>query len=203
MNLFKSLFTVLFISLIVVVSFAQKTVPDIEVKTLEGKSVSIQEYLKDGKATVISFWATWCSPCKKELNTISDVYEEWQEEYNMKLLAITIDNSRAIRKVKPMVDGFQWEFEVLSDVNEDLKKAMNFQTVPQTFVVDKDGNIVYSHSGYSPGDESELEDILAGLIAEDGDEEKEEVKKEKKKKNKKKKEKDDSDNDGEGENDED
>ncbi len=190
MNWFKTLFTVLTITLITTTSFAQKAVPDVEVKTLEGKSVNIQDYLEEGKVTVMSFWATWCSPCKKELNTIADYYPEWQEKYNMNLLAITIDNTRALRKVKPMVDNFGWEYTVLSDVNEDLKKAMNFQTVPQTFVVDQEGNVVYSHSGYTPGDEAGLEEVLAGLVMEEEEEPegiKEEVKEVKEGKKKKKK----------------
>ncbi len=140
--------------------FAQRTVPAIDVKTLSGKSVNIQDYTNDGKLTILSFWATWCSPCKKELNTIADYYEEWQDEYDVQLVAVTIDNARALRKVKPMVDNFGWDYIILSDQNEDLKKAMNFQTVPQTFVIDQDGKIVYTHSGYKPGDEAELEEVL-------------------------------------------
>lgn len=182
MKFVSSLLVFCFVALFSITAFAQKTVPEIDVKTLEGKSVNIQDYIEEGKITVLSFWATWCSPCKKELNTINDYYSEWQEKYNMNLLAITIDNTRAIRKVKPMVDNFGWEYTVLSDVNEDLKKAMNFQTVPQTFVVDQNGEIVYSHSGYTPGDEIELEEVIAGLV--DGGEEKEEKPKKKKKKKK-------------------
>lgn len=165
MKLIKTFVIFLFVSAIAVSASAQKIVPEIDVKTLEGKSVNIQEYTNNGKITVLSFWATWCSPCKKELNAISDVYEQWQEDYDMQLVAVTIDNSRALRKVKPMVDGFSWDYIVLSDVNEDLKKALNFQTVPQTFLIDQEGNIVYSHSGYSPGDENELEEKIAELAA--------------------------------------
>jgi len=169
MNLVKTFVTFLFVSVIAVTGFSQKTMPDVDVKTLDGKSVSIQDYTNNGKITVVSFWATWCSPCKKELNAIADVYEDWQDEYDMQLVAVTIDNSRAVRKVKPMVDGFSWDYIVLSDVNEDLKKALNFQTVPQTYLIDQQGNIVYSHSGYSPGDENELEDKIAELAKDNAD----------------------------------
>lgn len=165
MKLIKTFAIFLFVSAIAVSATAQKSVPAINVKTLEGKSINIQEYTNNGKITVLSFWATWCSPCKKELNAISDVYEQWQEDYNMQLVAVTIDDARALRKVKPMVDGFSWDYIVLSDVNEELKKALNFQTVPQTFLVDQEGNIVYAHSGYSPGDENELEEKIAALAA--------------------------------------
>lgn len=175
MNLAKTFVVFLFVSAMAVTGFAQSTMPDINVKTLDGKSVSIKDYTDNGKITVVSFWATWCSPCKKELNAIADVYEDWQDEYDMQLVAVTIDNSRAVRKVKPMVDGFSWDYIVLSDVNEDLKKALNFQTVPQTYLIDQNGNIVYAHSGYSPGDENELEDKIADLAEESEEEEVEAV----------------------------
>ena len=52
---------------------------------------------------------------------------------------------------------------MLSDQNQELQKALDFQTVPQTFIIDKEGNIVYDHAGYTPGDEYELEDKIKAL----------------------------------------
>ncbi|MCG8331427.1 MAG: TlpA family protein disulfide reductase [Chitinophagales bacterium] len=147
----------------VTVAFGQeksKTLPNVEVKTLDGQKINIQDYATNGKMTIMSFWATWCSPCKKELDAIADIYPDWQEEYDVEMLAITIDTQRALAKVKPMVESKGWEYTVLSDVNQDLRQALNFQTIPQTFLLDKDGNIIYSHSGYVPGDEYELEDKI-------------------------------------------
>lgn len=138
-------------------------VPNVNIKTLEGKVVNIQDYVGQGKITVMSFWATWCSPCKRELDAINDIYADWQEEYNVELLAITIDDARSMAKVPALVETKGWEYTILADSNEDLKKAMNFQTVPQTFLLDAEGNIIYSHSGYNPGDEIELEDKIAAL----------------------------------------
>lgn len=149
--------------LLSVSSFAGNGFPSIQVKTLDGKSVDIQEYLGKGKITVVSFWATWCSPCKKELDAIADMYPEWKEEYGVEFLAITIDNARALSKVPTMVSSKGWEYTILSDSNEDLKRALNFPTVPQTFLLDGEGNIVYTHQGYSPGDEYELEDHIVEL----------------------------------------
>ena len=138
-------------------------IPSVDIKTLEGKTVNIQDYIGQGKITVISFWATWCSPCKKELDAISDIYGEWQSEYNMELLAITVDDSRSLTKVPAMIETKGWEFTVLSDSKSDLRKALNFQAVPQTFLLDENGDIVYSHSGYTPGDEFELEEKIKAL----------------------------------------
>ncbi len=145
---------------------AQNSLPDVKVKSLKGESVNIKDYATNGKITVLSFWATWCSPCKRELDAISEVYHDWQEEYDMELVAVTIDNARALPKVKPMVETKGWEYTVLSDANEDLKRALNFQTVPMTFLLDQNGTIVYTHSGYNPGDEYELEDKIKALLTE-------------------------------------
>ena len=62
-----------------------------------------------------------------------------------------------------MVETKGWEYTILSDANEDLKRALNFQTVPMTFLLDQEGKIVYTHSGYNPGDEFELEDKIKEL----------------------------------------
>jgi len=156
------LLVVLFLG-ITTVGFSQSELPDITVKTLEGKAKKIQSYNTNGKITVLSFWATWCSPCKRELDAISDMYEDWQEDYNMELVAISIDNSRTFTRVKGMVQAKGWDYEVLSDIKQSLQQAMNFQDVPYTFIIDTNGKIVYTHSGYNPGDEDELEEKLKEL----------------------------------------
>lgn len=142
---------------------AVKTLPDVYVKKLNGQSVNIQTYGQNDKITVMSFWATWCTPCKRELDAIMELYPEWQDEFNVEVVAITIDNARALAKVGPLVSQKGWPFEVLSDVNQELQQALNFQAVPQTFVVDTNGEIVYEHTGYKPGDEYDLEDLLKEL----------------------------------------
>jgi len=140
------------------------TIPSVEVKTLDGKTVNIQDYIGNGKITVVSFWATWCSPCKRELDAIAEFYPDWQEEYNVELVAVTIDDSRSLAKVPAMIETKGWEYTVLADVKQELKKALNFQTVPQTFLLNQKGEIVHTHSGYSPGDEYELEEKIQALV---------------------------------------
>lgn len=163
MNLLR-LIAVLFFVGIASVSFAQnKTLPDVSVQELSGKKVDIQDYAENGKITVLSFWATWCVPCKKELDNIAEYYEDWQEDYNMELVAISVDNARSATKIKTVVDSKGWEYDVLSDKNGDLKRALNFQAVPYTMVIDQEGNIVYRHDGYVEGDEYELEELLKKL----------------------------------------
>ena len=110
---------------------------------------------------VISLWATWCVPCIKELDAISEVYQDWQDETEVSLIAISIDDARTVKRVKPMINGKGWDYTILLDTNNDVKRALGAATVPLTILV-KDGVIVYRHSGYAPGAEDELyEQILA------------------------------------------
>lgn len=139
------------------------TIPSVEIKTLDGKTVNIKDYIAKDKVTIVSFWATWCSPCKRELDAISDYYQEWQEEYDVELLAISIDDARSLAKIPALVETKGWEYTILADVKRELQKALNFQTIPQTFLLDKNGEIAYTHSGYSPGDEYELEEEIKKL----------------------------------------
>ena len=131
-------------------------IPSVKLKDIDGNSVNTAELSNDGKPMVISFWATWCAPCKKELNAIHEVYEDWQDETGVKVIAVSIDDARSATRVKPYVDAKGWEFEVLMDTNGDFKRSLNVNNVPQTFLVDGNGDIVWTHSGYSPGDEYEL-----------------------------------------------
>lgn len=142
----------------------ERKLPSVEVKTLEGKTVNIADYGTNDKMTIISFWATWCVPCKKELDAIAELYPDWVEDYDVELIAITTDNARSLPKVKPMVVEKGWEYTVLSDANQNLQRALNFQAVPHTLLIDKNGNIVYEHSGYKAGDEYELEDLIKELV---------------------------------------
>jgi cytochrome c biogenesis protein CcmG, thiol:disulfide interchange protein DsbE len=146
-------------------AFAQSKAPSVIVQTPDGQKVDFSTKIIPGKINVVSFWATWCGPCKKELNNLKPLYKEWQAAYNVNIVAVSIDDSRNFSKVKPYVDGQRWEFDVLVDTNSDLKRALNFQSVPHTTVFDANGVIVFEHDGYVEGDEFELEEELKKLVA--------------------------------------
>lgn len=141
-----------------------QTLPDLTLKDVNGKNKNVADYGKSGKITVISFWATWCTPCKKELTNINDnLLDEWRSKYNVQLVAVSTDNSKNVLKVKPFVDGQGWEFDCLLDVNEDLKRAINATIIPHTLLIDQNGRIVWTHTGYVEGDEFILEEQIKKL----------------------------------------
>ncbi len=138
--------------------------PAVDVKTLDGKTFSTGDIDNDGKPVIISFWATWCKPCVLELSTIAETYDEWQEETGVKLIAISIDDARNTSKVQPLVNGKDWDYEVYLDPNGDLKRAMNVNTVPHTFLLNGNKEVVYQHYSYAPGDEQHLYDKVKALL---------------------------------------
>jgi len=151
----------LILSLIIcVTSFAinaqDKTLPNITIKDLYGNNVNIQDIDNDGNPIILNFWATWCKPCKNELNNIDDLYQEWKDETNVKIIIVSVDDSRSSAKVKPYINSMGWTFEGLSDPNRQLARQLNVITVPHTFLINGDGKIVYEHKGYISGDEDEL-----------------------------------------------
>ena len=138
---------------------------NITIKALDGTSVQTSVIQNDGRPMIISFWATWCKPCNRELNTIKEVYEEWQEETGVKLVAVSIDDARSASRVKPHVDGNGWEYEVYLDQNQDFKRAMNVVNVPHTFVVNGKGEIVWQHTSFVEGSEEELLEVVRKAAA--------------------------------------
>ncbi len=138
---------------------AQTNVPDATLTTLNGKSVRLKNEIQKDKVTIVSFWATWCIPCINELNAINDVYEQWQKDANVELIAVSVDDARTQKRVKPLVNGKGWKYKVLIDKNQELKRMLNIASVPYLIVI-KNGKIIHNHSGYSAGSENELYEVI-------------------------------------------
>ena len=149
----KSLYLILFLAFSIQLS-AQQSLPSIQLKNTNNEKIDIKEACQEG-LFIVSFWASWCVSCINELDEINDVYEEWEEETGVKLIAVATDDSRTVSRVIPLINGKGWEYEVLFDTNQALKRNLNIASIPYVLIV-KDGEIVYQHSGYAPGQEDEI-----------------------------------------------
>ncbi len=144
-------------------AFAQKEMPNVTLKSENNKSYNVRnDFSEKDKLYVFTFWATWCAPCIKELDAINEHYSEWSKELNMEVIAVSIDDSRTQKRVKPLLNGKKWPYAVLYDTNQDLKRALGIANPPYTVVV-KNKKIVYVHNGYSQGAEKELYNKLKQL----------------------------------------
>ena len=138
--------------------------PAVTLRTIDGDNVRTDTLRNDGKPFIIDFFATWCKPCNRELDAISEVYEDWQQETGVKLFAISIDQAQNINKVKPLVDSHGWTYDVLLDPNSELARALGVQLIPYVLICDGEGNIVYKHNGYTDGAEEELIETVRKLV---------------------------------------
>ena len=139
-------------------AFSQE-IPMTTLKDLDGSKVSLNQLIKNDNITVLSFWATWCVPCINELDAIADIYDEWKDETKVNLIAIATDDSRTKKRIRPLVNGKGWEYIVLYDDNQDLKRALNITTLPHTLVL-KNNKIIHRRTGYIPGAEDELYEFI-------------------------------------------
>ncbi len=137
-----------------------RKIPAIDVKTTDNKTFNTANISNGGKPIIICFWATWCKPCINELSTIADVYPEWQEETGVKLIAISIDDSKTSGGVGPLVNGKNWDYEIYLDINSDFKRAMNVNMIPHSFIINGKNEIVWQHTTYSQGSEMEMINII-------------------------------------------
>ena len=159
------IFAVLFGGFIAAQDAQYNKLPSVDVRTIEGETFNTQDIYNDGNPILISFWALWCKPCKKEMDAYNENYEDWIEETGVKIFAVSIDDARSTAKVAPYVNGKAWEMDVLLDPNGDFKRAMNVNMIPHTFLLDGNGNIVYQHTSYYEGLEDEIFELVEKVAA--------------------------------------
>lgn len=137
---------------------ASAQVPSVMVENSKGEAFDTKTLLDEGTPMIVSFWSTSCKPCIRELDAVYDALPDWLEEADFRVVAVSTDDSRLLAKAKSFAEGRGWgeDFVLLFDKNQDFMRAMNVSVVPHVFVLDAKGKVVYSHTSYVPGNETEL-----------------------------------------------
>lgn len=157
---------ILLLALLILASCTAKNsnpVPPIEVNTFEGEVIDINDYTDNGKIQLISLWATWCGPCKLELNALEKVYPKWKEKYDLEIIAITVDNKRMVKRASAMAEKEAWPYTFFSDPDGALTENLGVKGIPYSMLIDQAGNIVSTSEGYYDGYEAEMEKKILAL----------------------------------------
>lgn len=133
-------------------SVVSQGLPNVIIQTLKNQSINASELTHDGPM-VVSFWATWCKPCISELDAMADYHEDLVADANLRMVAISIDNTRTSSRVAPFVASRGWNYDIYIDPNSDLRRAMGVNNVPHTFLLNSNGKIVWQSNRYVPGEE--------------------------------------------------
>lgn len=136
----------------------------VEIQTMDGGKITPAQWVDHQTPYVVSFWFVTCKYCIEEMDAISEVFDQWQAEAPFRFIAVCTDDTRSLPKAKAMARGRGWDgFQFYFDVNKELARAMKVTSCPHVFLYDKDGKLVYSHLGYTPGDEEVLFDKIKAL----------------------------------------
>lgn len=138
-----------------------KTVlPSSTIKNIKGETIN-SSTIHNGKNLIyLTFWATWCKPCIQELNELNEVYDIWRDEFDVKIVAVSVDDVRNSPKVAPFVNGKRWDFEVYLDPNGDLRRMMNVNNVPHSFLINDKGEVIWQQNSHTVGDEHRIYEII-------------------------------------------
>ena len=135
-----------------------QNIRDFELKDLENVTRSYSE-LKGENLTLIDFWATWCSPCKKAIPVLNKIYETYKDQ-GVEIIGINGDGPRSIAKVVPFSRALQIKYPVLIDMNSELKSELNLVSFPSLIIVDSQNKIIWTHEGYISGDAKIIKSII-------------------------------------------
>ena len=115
--------------------------PDFSVQTLEGTSVSLSDY--NGKVVLLNLWATWCPPCRQEMPSMQELYDDLSGR-GFTILAVAAPNPprETVEKIKSHISENDFTFPVLLDTEYKVNSTYGTGSIPTSWVIDTDGNLV-------------------------------------------------------------
>jgi len=131
-------------------------------RDVDGRLVRLSELLERGPV-LVSFWATFCEPCKKEIPHLFEIEREFAAD-SLQLVLVSVDSPRSQKRVKPFAAGKGWDCPVLLDANGETMKKLKGTAPPYTLLVGRSGEVLAAHSGYTDGAEKALREEIARLL---------------------------------------
>lgn len=131
-------------------------------ETLENKEIKFSEVYKNG-TTLVNFWALWCKPCRAEMKHLQAIYEKYSDN-GFTILGVNQDTPRSVAKVKSFVSSHGITFPIITDPNQEIFQRFNGQSIPLSLLYNEKGEVEYTHVGYLPGDEVELEEEVRKVL---------------------------------------
>jgi len=132
--------------------------PEFEIEGLDSTTITHEKF-KD-KILIVSFWATWCPPCRKELPHMNEVYHQYRDDDEVEIIVVSTDKDKFL--VQPFIEKYGFDFPVY--YADGLNTAFGVKGIPTLFVVDKQGMVRYKKVGFSEGEE--FEKIMSWYIEE-------------------------------------
>jgi thiol-disulfide isomerase/thioredoxin len=144
--------------LLLLVSIAWSQEPDFRLRDLEN---TWQEYsdLKGTQLTVVDFWATWCQPCVRSIPLLSEMEKEYRDR-GVRFIGVSIDGPRNQSKIKPFIQSMGVEYPIIRDMDSELMTDLGVTAVPTLLLYDAEGELIFFHEGFRPGDEDIIRDQL-------------------------------------------
>jgi len=157
------LVAVVFTTLLMAGPASAASASDFTLRDLDGRTVTLSSF--KGKVVILSFWATWCGPCKEEMPHLQSMYADLKDD-GLVVVSVSTDDARTASRVKQFIRSMRYTFPVVLDKDSSVIATYNSsKTMPYTVVIDREFNVAKVHTGYNPGDEKELRELVETLLA--------------------------------------
>ena len=140
---------------------AASKAPDFTLKSKSGKNIRLSDYR--GEVVMINFWASWCGPCREEMPLLENLYKRYKK---LGFVIIGVNVEADSSKANSYLRDITVSFPILYDTKNEVSKKYNVNNMPTTVILDRNGNIRYTHYGYKPGYEKKYKKEVKALIRE-------------------------------------
>ena len=124
---------------------AQNAAPDCTFYDLDGNAHTLSEFA--GKPVILNFWASWCNPCKSEMPDIEAAYKEYGDRIQFLIVNLTDGSTETVQSASEYIAGKRYTFPVFYDTDMSGAVAYQVTSIPITYFIDAQGNIVAYASG--------------------------------------------------------